>query len=283
MMNKNINIKKQGAVLGFPISHSLSPQIHQYWLDKYNIDGNYKAIEVAPENLASQINFMKKNTFYGANITIPLKEKIIDLCDEVSDTAQKIGAVNTISFQENKVIGDNTDAQGFISDCKKQSKINSFQNKTILLIGAGGASRAIIYALLEERVAKIIIVNRTVARAQELAQFFNKIYPTKFEILLELKQITESIDLIVNSSSQGMNGANDIEIDLAKFSQPIIYDIIYKPLETKLIQDAKKLNLVAINGLGMLLFQAAYAFEIWFGIFPEIDTILIDKITETLK
>ena len=282
-MNKSLNINNQGAVLGFPVSHSLSPQIHQYWLGKYHIDGSYKAIEVAPENLANQINFMKKNAFYGANITIPLKEKIIDLCDEVSNTAQKIGAVNTISFQENKVIGDNTDAQGFISDCKKQSNINSFQDKVILLIGAGGASRAIIYALLEERVAKIIIVNRTVVRAQELAQFFNKIYPTKFEIVSNLKQITESIDLIVNSSSQGMNGANDIEIDLAKFSQPIIYDIVYKPLETKLIKDAKKLNLVAINGLGMLLFQAAHAFEIWFGIFPEIDAILIDKITETLK
>ena len=282
-MDKNLNIKKQGAVLGFPVHHSLSPKIHQYWLDKYNIDGTYKAIETPPENLANQINFMKKNSFYGANITIPLKEKIIDLCDEVSNTAQKIGAVNTISFQENKVIGDNTDAEGFISDCKKQSHINNFQNKIILLIGAGGASRAIIYALLEERVAKIIIVNRTVARAQELAQFFSKIYPTKFEIFAEIKQVTESVDLIVNSSSQGMNGSNDIEIDFVKFSQPIIYDIIYKPLETKLIKDAKKSNLVAINGLGMLLFQAAYAFEIWFGIFPEIDAILIDKITENIK
>ena len=281
MMNKNLNIKKQGAVLGFPVHHSLSPKIHQYWLDKYNINGNYKAIEVAPENLANQINFMKKNAFYGANITIPLKVKIIDLCDEVSNTAQKIGAVNTISFRENKIIGDNTDAQGFISDCKKQSHISNFQNKIILLIGAGGASRAIIYALLEERVAKIIIVNRTVERAQELAQFFN-IYSTKFEILPEIKQVTESVDLIVNSSSQGMNGINDIEIDFAKFSQPIIYDIIYKPLETKFIKDAKKSNLVAINGLGMLLFQAAHAFEIWFDIFPEIDNILINKITENI-
>ena len=262
--------KQLYAVLGYPISHSLSPKIHQFWLKKYQIDANYLSLPVPKNYLAEILPSLPKMGFHGANLTVPLKETILPLCDKLSDAAQKIGAVNTISFKDKKIYGDNTDANGFMTALKY--KHPTHQSQKTLLIGAGGAARAVLYALLNEKTPHIIIYNRTVTRAQQLCDEFSTYYPDSSIEVSKTLQVIENIDLIINSSISGMNGENDIAFDFTKYQQPIIaYDLVYKPLKTKFLADAEKANHQIINGLDMLLYQAAYAFNVWFGVMPNID------------
>ena len=230
--------KQLYAVLGYPISHSLSPKIHQFWLKKYQIDANYLALPVDKNYLAEILQSLPKMGFCGVNLTVPLKEIALSLCDELSDAAQKIGAVNTISFKNKKIYGDNTDGQGFMAALKNQHPTHESQ-KT-LLIGAGGAARAVLYALLNEKTPEIIIHNRTVARAQQLCDEFSHVYlDSRIEVSKTL-QITENIDLIINSSICGMNGENNIVFDFTNYKKPMIaYDLVYKPLKTKFLADAE--------------------------------------------
>ncbi|MCH9853284.1 MAG: shikimate dehydrogenase [Alphaproteobacteria bacterium] len=262
--------KKLYAVLGYPISHSLSPKIHQFWLKKYQINANYLSLPVDKNYLADILPSLPKMGFYGVNLTVPLKEIALSLCDELSDAAQKIGAVNTIIFKGKKIYGDNTDAKGFMIALKY--KYPAYQSQKAVLIGAGGAARAVLYALLNEKLPEIIIYNRTLARAEQLRDEFSAYYPkTIIKVKKSLENI-ENIDLIINSSICGMNGENDIDFDFAAYQQSIIaYDLVYKPLQTKFLADAKQAKHHAMNGLDMLLYQAAYAFHLWFGVMPEID------------
>ncbi|MCH9844638.1 MAG: shikimate dehydrogenase [Alphaproteobacteria bacterium] len=262
--------KQLYAVLGYPISHSLSPKIHQFWLKKHQIDANYLSLPVPKNYLSEILSSLPKMEFYGVNLTVPLKEIALPLCDELSDAARKIGAVNTIIFKGKKIYGDNTDANGFMAALKY--KYPTHQSQKTLLIGAGGAARAVLYALLSEKTPHIIIYNRTLTRAEQLRDEFSAYYPdSKIEVSKTLQHI-ENIDLIINSSICGMNGENDIDIDFTAYGHPIIaYDLVYKPLQTKFLADAKQANHHAMNGLDMLLYQAAHAFHIWFGVMPEID------------
>ena len=272
--------KKLYAVLGYPINHSLSPKIHQFWLRKYQIDANYLSLPVPKNYLAEILPSLPKMGFHGANLTVPLKETALPLCDDLSDAAQKIGAVNTISFKDTKIYGDNTDANGFMTALKY--KYPTHQPQKALLIGAGGAARAVLYALLNEKTPNIILYNRTIARAQALCDEFSGNYPdSNIEVSKKL-QVIENIDLIVNSSICGMNGENDIAFDFTKYQQPIIaYDLVYKPLKTKFLADAKRANHHAMNGVDMLLYQAAHAFDIWFGVMPDIDDELRNIISKS--
>ncbi len=262
--------KKLYAVLGYPISHSLSPKIHQYWLKKHRIDANYLALPVDKNYLAEILSSLPKMGFYGANLTVPLKEITLSLCDELSEAAQKIGAVNTIIFKDNKIHGDNTDGYGFMASLKYRYPTQKSQKA--FLIGAGGAARAVLYALLNEKTPHIIIYNRTVARAQQLCDEFSAYYPdSKIEMSKTLQHI-ENVDLIINSTLCGMNGKHDIEFDFRGYQKPITaYDLVYHPLQTKFLKDAEQQNHHAMNGLDMLLYQAAHAFHIWFGVMPDID------------
>ena len=262
--------KQLYAVLGYPISHSLSPKIHQYWLKKYQLDANYLSLPVPKNYLADILPSLPKMGFYGANLTVPLKETVLPLCDELSDAAQKIGAVNTIIFKDKKIYGDNTDASGFMASLKY--RYPNHQSQKALLIGAGGAARAVLYALLSEKTPHIIIYNRTLIRAQKLCDEFTAYYPkSKIEVSKILQPI-ENIDLIINSSICGMNGENDIELDFTGYQNPIIaYDLVYHPPQTKFLADAEQANHHAMNGLDMLLYQAAHAFHLWFGVMPDID------------
>ncbi len=262
--------KQLYAVLGYPISHSLSPKIHQFWLKKYQIDATYLSLPVPKTYLADILSSLPKMGFYGVNLTVPLKEIALPLCDELSDAARKIGAVNTIIFKDKKIYGDNTDGQGFMAALKYQYPAH--QSQKALLIGAGGAARAVLHALLNEKAPHIIIYNRTLTRAQKLRDEFSAYYPdSKIEMRKTLQTI-ENIDLIINSSICGMNGENDIDIDFIAYGQPIIaYDLVYKPLQTKFLKDAEQAKHHAMNGLDMLLYQAAHAFYIWFGVMPDID------------
>ena len=262
--------KQLYAVLGYPISHSLSPKIHQYWLKKHQIDASYLSLPVPKNYLADILQSLPKMGFHGVNLTVPLKETALSLCDELSDAAQKIGAVNTIIFKNKKTYGDNTDANGFMAALKY--KYPSHQSQKTILIGAGGAARAVLYALLNAKTPHIIIYNRTAMRAQQLCAEFSSYYPkSKIEVSKTLQPI-ENIDLIINSSICGMNGENEIEFDFTKYQQPIIaYDLVYHPPQTTFLADAERANHHVMNGLDMLLYQAAHAFHLWFGVMPDID------------
>lgn len=289
MIYSNKTIK--AGVIGNPISHSLSPIIHNFYLEKYNIKGNYDKYLIDIYNYQEQItNLINSQELSGFNITIPFKEKILNLCDHLSSSAQNIGAVNTIKIMENgKIFGHNSDALGFLNNLWQTLPNYNFQNTINLVIGAGGASRAILYALISQKSKHIFIANRSKENANKLIDDF-KIFAkqnqttVEFLSLQNIKTISLSLDLLVNTSSMGMKNQEPLNLDLANFNQNcIIYDIVYNPLFTNLILQAKKHNLKFITGIGMLIFQALIGFELWFGKQPEYDYNLENLLIKNLS
>lgn len=274
-------VQLKAAVIGWPISHSRSPLIHGFWLNHYGINGTYEKIAVEPENLETFIGALKAENFSGLNLTIPHKEQVFHLADEITDDAKTIGAANTLWFEGDKLIAGNTDAYGFITHLKKSAE-NWQKSRPALVIGAGGAARAIIHALIKEGVPEIKLTNRTLSRAEELASNFGpklKVVPwqNKHSCLAECS-------LIVNSSSLGMEGNPDLEIDLKNLQKSAVcYDIVYAPLMTPLLKNAQKQGATPVDGLGMLLHQAVPGFEKWFGKRPEVTTELRQLIVDDLQ
>lgn len=267
---KKDKLKKAG-VIGFPISHSRSPILHGFWLEYYNIKGSYDAIEIAPENLYQSLKELGDSGYQGVNITLPHKETSYELCKKhgkLSKSAAAIGAVNTLSFTKSKgLYGDNTDAYGFIENLKQSQKNWQPKNTKALILGAGGAARAVIYALINEGVTDITISNRTEEKAKKLAQEFS----VKTIIWQQKEKQLKNTNLLINCTSLGMKGQAALEISLKNLpKESLVYDLIYTPLETHLLLEAKKLGHKTIDGLGMLLWQAAPAFEKWFGQKPQI-------------
>jgi shikimate dehydrogenase len=279
-MQKN---SKKTAVIGDPINHSISPIIHNHWLSKYQVDSSYQAINVKAENLEEFIKKLAKDNFIGINITIPHKETAYEIIKKIgilSNIAQKIKAINTIKIlDDGSLYGDNTDAYGFIASVKEQlGEDYSLQGKKALLIGAGGAARALAFALDSEQIDKLTIMNRNLERAKDLAKELQ--ISTDCKRLKNLKETELPYDLIINSTSLGLNNENNLEVDFNKIpTKAVIYDIVYKPILTKLLQDAKINDNETINGLSMLIHQAAKSFELWFSILPEIDRGLLEKVT----
>lgn len=258
------------AVIGHPIQHSKSPLIHGYWLEKYGISGTYTAIDIAPDNLKKDVQNLIDAGYAGFNVTVPHKISIIDQCAEITPLARKIGAVNTITIKEGKLYGDNTDAYGFAQNIKESTEGWSFAGKNALVIGAGGAANAILYALLEEGVEHITITNRTREKA-ELLQRFN---PDKITVVdwQNRSEACENKNLIINTSALGMSGKADLEIDISNAAKDaMVTDIVYAPLETDLLKQAKALGLQTVTGIGMLLHQARPGFERWNGTLPEVN------------
>ncbi|MHC1547379.1 shikimate dehydrogenase [Phyllobacterium sp. K27] len=263
-------------VAGFPIKHSRSPLIHGHWLKKYELQGSYKAIEVAPEDFSNFVNNLQKNSCVGGNVTIPHKEMAFALCQKLETAAEEIGAVNTLWFEDGQLYGTNTDAYGFLANLDAGSP-GWEKGKTALVLGAGGASRAIVYALKQRGLTDIRIVNRTLARAKELADRFGSgISAHEWTAVPELLQ---DASLIVNTTSLGMEGKESLSIDLSGVrSDALVTDIVYVPLETPLLKAAHKAGLKTVDGLGMLLHQAVPGFEHWFGVRPEVTPELRDLI-----
>jgi shikimate dehydrogenase len=278
LISNSKNLIKAG-VIGFPISHSLSPIIHNFYLNKHKINGTYQAFEIPNENFEDSIkNLVEQQNLSGFNITIPHKEKIYNLCHHLSKTAQITKAVNTLIVMENgKFFGHNSDAEGFIKNFYNHCPNYQLKNKNCLVIGAGGASRAITYSLISQKVSQIFIANRDQEKALKLiADFKNfsqqnlvelKFIPlkTKFDFLNE-------IDLIINGTSLGMVNQQKLDIDISNAKKnAIVYDIVYKPLITDLLRQAQKFDLKIITGIGMLIEQALVGFEAWFKIKAEFD------------
>lgn len=260
----------QIAVIGNPISQSLSPKMHNFLLQKYAIAGFYIPLKIKEENFAQMLRDLAKIGFKGFNITIPFKENALKICDKLSNSAKEIGAVNTILIMEDgKIFGHNSDGIGFIKNIQNSYPDFDFKNKEIVLIGAGGSAKAISYALTNKNVKKITIFNRNLEKARNLTKNLSKINP---KITLEAKSLSEinnnlhDCDLLINSTCLGMENNPSLDIDLKHLPKTaIISDIVYKPLITPLLQQAKDLNLKIVTGIGMLIFQGLVGFELWFG------------------
>lgn len=269
---------KIAAVIGDPIAQSLSPHMHNYWLEKYEIDGIYIPLKVSVTEFPQFLESLPDLGFTGCNITIPHKETTLKLCDFISKPAKQIGAVNTVIIKDGKIYGDNSDYFGFIQNIKSEAPGFDFKNKKVLLLGAGGAARALIFGLLQEGVNEIIIANRSFEKAEELSKIFEKTKAVKW---LDKEKYLSEIDLLVNSTSLGMKGQAELEIDLKNLKKSaLVCDIVYKPLMTKLLTDAQNQGNPICTGIGMLIYQGIIGFEKWFGKRPEIDRTLTKKMIE---
>ena len=268
--------KKQAGVIGHPIAHSKSPIIHSYWLNQCGIDGTYTAHDIAPENLRDDVLRLRDAGFSGINVTVPHKQRIMDICTTMNADAVAIGAVNTVVFYPNgEIEGRNTDAHGFIANAKQTVPTFDFKNKRACVIGAGGAARAILYALKREGVSDINITNRTIDAAETLADDFGaRVFDWD-----DKNTACEGVDFIVNATSLGMVGKPPLEISYDAFSRDaIVYDIVYAPLMTELLKGAQARGCNIITGIGMLVHQAQPAFEAFFGVKPTVTDELIARV-----
>ena len=262
------------GVMGHPIKHSFSPAIHNAALTEAGLDYAYLPLEVPAESLENTLRWIRTLNFRGFNVTIPHKNKILSLLDEVTEEAKRVGAVNTVIRENGRLIGYNTDIVGFIAGLKEAGF--DAKNKNAVILGAGGAARAVISGLIRENVENIEIIARNVHKAVTLAQDFNSfknIACHNFESE-EYKTAQENADIIINTTPLGMNPNTDamppVDFSLVK-KGTLIYDVIYTPEETKLLKEAKANNLKTINGETMLVEQGAAAFRLWTGEEPNVN------------
>lgn len=271
----------KAGVIGHPIKHSKSPVIHNYWIDKYGFEGSYEAIDIAPENLKDEIQRLVDEGYKGFNATIPHKESIMELCDDVAHNANVIGAVNTVTIEDGKLHGQNTDGYGFVHNIFDNTDDFEFEGKRAAILGAGGATRAIASALIGEEIEQIVLLNRTRERAEKLAS--DIAFVSDFIVVEDWdnrSKILDGVDLLINATSLGMDGQAPLDIDLSTLpDHALVNDIVYSPLETELLKAAKGRNLQTVTGIGMLLHQARPAFKSWFGLLPDVTDELIEKVT----
>ncbi len=261
----------KAGVIGWPVEHSLSPRLHGFWLDRYGVDGVYLPLPVAPDDIEAAIRALPMLGFAGANVTVPHKEAAHRVVDHLSPAAQRIGAVNTIICRDDgSLSGDNTDGFGFLENIRDNvEEWHAWSAKTLVL-GAGGAARAVIAALIEAGAPEIRLTNRTRERADMLAAHFG----TKVTVISwsDRHAAVDGANLLINTTTLGMAGKPALEIDLAGMTEDgVVTDIVYTPLETRLLADAKARGLRTVDGVGMLLHQARPGFEAWFGVRPEVD------------
>lgn len=272
---------KRAFVCGHPIRHSRSPKIHGYWLAAHGIDGAYEAVDVVPEGFTAFLEGLSKAGFEGGNITIPHKEAAFRQVQKRDEAAEAIGAVNTLWMEDGILCGGNTDAYGFAANLDEYAP--DWANSAVaVVLGAGGASRAIIHALKKNGIGDIRIVNRTVSRAVELADHFG--HGVSAHPLPAAGELLSDCGLLVNTTSLGMKGGDEtIPLELSFLpGDAVVTDIVYVPPETPLLAAARGLGLKAVDGLGMLLHQAVPGFERWFGVRPQVSRELRDMIVADL-
>lgn len=267
----------KAGVIGHPIQQSKSPIIHNYWIKKYGLDGSYDKIDIAPDDLKVEVQKLVDAEYAGFNVTVPYKQAIMALCHEVDEMAREIGAVNTVKIIGKKLYGYNTDAFGFIENIKQAVPEFDFTKNSALVIGAGGAARAIVYGLLKQGVPEIIITNRTIEKSIDISALNkNRIHIIDWA---DREKALKNISLLVNTTSLGMTGQDELALDLTELSSHIVVnDIVYVPLQTDLLKNARLRGNVTITGIGMLLHQARPAFKRWFGVLPELDEALIKQV-----
>jgi shikimate dehydrogenase len=276
-----IHVKK-AFVIGHPIKHSRSPLIHGTWLSQYGIEGSYEAIDVAPGELTAFIERLRQGEFAGGNVTIPHKEAVFALCDSVDPLAKTIGAANTLVRQSDGTLhGFNTDYMGFLGNLDQNAPGWDRARGRAIVLGAGGASRAILVALRERGLTEIALLNRTEEKAVALArEIEGPFLPGRLD---RFADFAPGASLLVNTTSIGMHRTRFDDLDLSLLPRTaLVTDAVYVPLMTPLLADARALGLRTVDGLGMLLHQAIPGFEAWFGVRPAVTPELRAKIEATL-
>lgn len=262
------------GVIGSPIAHSKSPQLHGYWLRKYGLPGYYIPMDIAADKLESALKTLPELGFVGVNVTIPYKEKVLEIADLITDRAAVIGAANTLIFRsDGKIHADNTDGYGFIANLRQKAPTWEPKAGPAVVLGAGGAARAIVASLIEAGCPEILITNRTRARADKLREDFGK----RLSVIewVQAGNMMEDAATVVNTTSLGMVGKPELRVPLDGLRPTtLVTDIVYTPLETKLLKTAREIGCPTVDGLGMLLHQAVPGFERWFNKRPEVDDAL---------
>lgn len=273
---------RKAAITGHPVAHSRSPLLQGYWLKKYGIEGEYGRVDVSPETAEEFYRDFAKTGLVGANVTVPHKETAAKACDWLDDAAQKMGAANTLWLDaDGKLCGANTDGIGFLGNLDQLVPGWDNNRSTAVVLGAGGAARAIIWALLSRKFKTVHIVNRTFEKAKVLQDTFGN--ETKAHAWDKLGTVLQEADLLVNTTSLGMTGKAPLQIDIASLPKnALVSDIVYAPLQTDLLKEAAKRGNETADGLGMLLHQAVPGFEKWFGIRPTVDDTLRQLIVDDL-
>jgi shikimate dehydrogenase len=260
------------GVIGSPIAHTKSPQLHGHWLKVNGLKGFYIPMDVSSENLEAVLRTMPKMGFVGVNVTVPHKEKVLQIADLVTDRATLIGAANTLIFRKDgKIHADNTDGYGFIQNLRENAPNWNPKEGPAAVLGAGGAARAVIASLLDAGVPEIMISNRTRVRAEALqADFGNRLTVVDW---VQAGNMLEDALTVVNTTSLGMIGKPPLRVPLDGLRKDaVVNDLVYAPLKTRLLIEAEKAGCTTVDGLGMLLYQAIPGFERWFGVRPVVDS-----------
>ena len=257
---------KIAGIFGWPVAHSRSPRLHGFWLERHGIDGAYVPFAVQPKDFAVAVRGLRAAGFCGGNVTIPHKEAAFEICDVVDATAQRAGAVNLLVFGENGISGFNTDGSGFIANLRAHG-VDPAAGPALLL-GAGGGARAIA-AVLQDLGVSVTVTNRTPERAEVLARQLPGLKTLPWE---DRGAAIAEHALVVNCTSLGMHGKGDLGLDLSRAPKNMaVADIVYVPIETPLLAQARAAGLRPVEGLGMLLHQAVPSFAAWFGVTPVVD------------
>ncbi len=272
----------KACVLGWPVEHSRSPLIHGAWLEQYGIDGSYTKVALAPDELAEFLGTLEARGFIGANVTVPHKEAALALADVADDAAREIGAANTLWIENGRLHAANTDAYGFLANLDDAAPGWDDDKPAALVLGAGGAARAVLHALLGRGLGEISLVNRTFSRAVDLAAHFAGSVQV-FDWQDRVAQL-KGCGLVVNATTLGMTGQAPLEIDLSGAAMTCVaMDLVYSPLKTKFLSNADARGLRSVDGLGMLLHQAVPGFEKWFGVRPDVTSALRERVSADLE
>ena len=274
MQRKNII----AGVLGNPIAHSKSPILHQFWLRQNKIKGFYIPLKVSENDLEMTLRNLPKIGCSGVNVTVPHKESVMSLAKIKTERASLIGSANTLTFlPEGGFKADNTDGYGFIKNLEEQAPVWDPKEAKVLVLGAGGACRAVIGALLESGVEKLHVTNRTQKRAKDLQVFFN----SQIELIewSEKEELLKNVNTVINATTLGMVGSDELQFSLSKANEnTIIVDLVYNPINTPLLVEAHKKGCHVVNGIGMLLHQATPGFKEWYGVKPTITKELLNRV-----
>lgn len=271
----------KACVIGWPISHSRSPIIHGYWLRQHGIDGSYTRQPVEPASLTAFIDDLASAGYAGCNVTIPHKEAVFNRVMPADETTERLGAVNTVYLRDGRVMGTNTDGEGFINSLKQAVPRLDLGNRRAVVLGAGGASLAVVNAILEQGVTEVVVANRTREKAEQLrARFGARVTPLDWDKIAD--NLAET-SLLVNTTSLGMKGQPELDIDLSRLpADALVTDIVYTPLRTNLLSEAAARGNMIVEGLGMLLHQAVRGFSLWFGVTPEVTQELHDLVARDI-
>lgn len=258
------------GVLGRPVGHSRSPRLHRHWMARHGIAGDYVALEVAPEDFAEVVAALPKAGFVGVNVTVPHKEAALALADEATERAQAAGAANTLTFREGRVEADVTDGWGFLRALREGAPgWDAEGGGPAVVLGAGGAARAVAMALREAGAPEVQVLNRTRGRAEALAEGIGGV---RVRDWVDAGNAVEEAHVLVNATSLGMAGQPPLRVPLdGLHGGQVVVDLVYAPLETRLLRAAREAGAVAVDGLGMLLHQAVPGFARWWGVTPVVD------------